>query len=234
MKDSSVLAYKFSDKKFLKQNEFAEAMGRVWSFIKKNRNLVISFLSVITLLGLGIFGLKLYHGHRIQLLSEASFAAKTSLKKEALYRAILARYSDIPASQMARLNLAEYLVENQKNAEAQKVLSEGLKGADKTIFSTLVVLKAVDLLKTEKKYGEAAALASENEKHVMDYFLPRLKLLRANLLLLAGKKEDAKSAYQNLSQVADIDVGDKKSKEFDPTVVDEAKDQLLLMELGVL
>lgn len=233
MKESA-LAYKMSDKKFLKQNEFAEAMGRFWGFVRNNRHLVLSFLSVIILLGFGVFGLKLYRTYRITSLSEASFMAKTNLKKEALYRDILAHYGDISASQMARLNLAQYLVENQKIVEAQKLLNEGLKGADKTVFSTLVILKSIDLLKAEKKYGEAAVLASENEKHVMDYFLPRLKLIQADLFLLAGKKDEAKSLYQSLSAVSGGEVGDKNSKDFDPTVVDEAKDQLLLMELGAL
>lgn len=233
MKDSA-LAYKISDKKFLKQNELAEALGRLWRFVKNNRNRVVSFLSVIVLLALGVFGLKLYRVHRIESLSEAFFLAKTSLKKETLYRDILTRYGDLPASQMARLNLAQYFVENQQTVEALKILNDGLKSADKTVFSTLVVLKSIDLLKTEKKYGEAAALALENEKMVMDYFLPRLKLIQAGLFLLAGQKDKAKLGYQNLSTMLPTEVDDKNSKDFDPAVVDEAKDQLLLMELGIL
>jgi hypothetical protein len=59
--------------------------------------------------------------------------------------------------------------------------------------------------------------------------------MQAELLWLANKKPEAKALYQEISSYAGVtSVEQEAVLDFDPQVANEAKDRLLLMDLGVL
>ena len=62
-------------------------------------------------------------------------------------------------------------------------------------------------------------------------FQAKFELLQANLLAATGKEDYAKAIYEAL---ANQEVSSGLDQSFDPFVVKEAKDQLLLLEMGVL
>lgn len=234
--DEKNLIKKFHDKHFLKKNEFADLVGHVLTFIKANKAFVIGCVVVVLIFGFGMPALRWYKAQRIERFNTQFFEAEKSLQKVASYEQLLRDYKSIPASQLARLKLVEALVEHNQSEDAVKVLDEGLKqGSQNNIFSTLLVLKRIDLLKAQSKYLEAADFATNHRNQIIKTYLSQYKLLQANLLLLAGKKDEARTFYQQLVAEADVsDDGEKPKAPSDSPAVRVAKEQLMLLDLGVL
>ncbi len=234
--DEKNLIKKFHDKHFLRKNEFAEVVAQLITFVKANKPLVSAVVVLALIFGLGLPTLRWYKAHQIEQFNTRLFEAEKSLKKVESYEQLLQEYKNIPASQLARLELVETLVEHNQAEEAATVLDEGLKhSSQNNIFSTLLVLKRLDLLKAQNKYLEAVDFATNHRNQIIKTYLPQYKLLQANLLLLADKKDEARTLYQQLIAETEVtDDGQKQKASPDSSAVRVAKEQLMLLDLGVL
>lgn len=235
--DEKELLKKFHDKNFLKKNEFAETVSKIVAFVKANQTLVIVVVGLAVLLGVGLPTLRWYQSHRVVQFNTQLFEAEKSLKKIDLYAELVKEYDSIPAVQYARLKLVENLVEHSQLDEAAAQLDEGIKKESKPgIFPTLLVLKRLDLLKNQNKYLEASDYAINHQNNILKAYLPQYRLFQANLMILAGKKEEARALYQKMIAEAEtLNEGDTTPVKSDNTAaVQEAKEQLMLLDLGVL
>lgn len=235
--DEKELLRKFHDKQFLKKNEFAEIVTQIVGFVKANKALVVVVVVLAILLGVGMPTLRWYQAHRIEIFNAKLFEAEKSLKKVDLYQELIKNYSSIPASQYARLMLVDSLVEHNQFDDAAKQLDQGIKKSGQPdIFSTLLVLKRLDLLKNQEKYLEASDYATNHQNNILKTYLSQYKLYQANLMVLAGKKDEARSLYEKI--IAEAETKNEKIPEAterqNTEIVKTAKGQLMLLDLGVL
>ena len=221
---------KITDKHFLKQNDFAEAVSRSSDFMKQYKMpvLLLAFLLLVLLVGVPTY--HYYHDTQVLTLNEKLFEAKKSLKKEQSYQDILQQYQSLPAAKLANIELASYYIDHQDSDKALTVLDAGLKNASADIMGTILVLKKFDVLKTQQKFKEAVDFLAASESKVLPTFVPRLRLLTAAAYLDAGNVESAKKILEALASATQV--ADKTNYAAD--VVDEAKDQLTLLNLGLL
>lgn len=229
------LQKKFHNKKFLKTNEFAVFAGKLVAAAKDYKVLAVLILVAALVLVVGVYGLRWHRLKRAQAFNERLYQAQTGLKKETLYREILNEYSDIPASQYARLALVDYLLDHNRADEVAQEILMGLKRPGPDIFTTLLVVKNIAILKGRGEFLDAASFADKNRDRVLQTFRGRLDLITANLYLLAGKKESARDTLEKIVASAQRkEAGQVGVTGFDPRVVKEARDRLLLLDLGVL
>jgi len=230
--DDKKLRKMFSDKSFLKSNDFAAVASKVMTFVRENRSLVIAAVAVLAVIGVSIPGVNWYRLNQAKAFSEKLYEADQSLKKQESYQELLTEYESLPASQVARIKLVDYLLDHDDKDEAFKVIDEGLKNNETGIFSTLLILKKVDLLKEKGDFKGAATFAKENENKVIETFQGNYVLMLANMYVLADDKAQAKQLYQSL--VSEAETTNSEVKKYSSTVVQKAKDRLLLIDLGVL
>lgn len=233
--DDKQLAKKFHDKKFLKSNEFINLVAKFFSILKEYKMIVILAGIVLLIIGVTIPALKWYRLKEVQSFNKKLYSAQTSIKKEAAYRGLITDYKNLQASQFARLKLIDDLMDHQQVDEARQVIENGLQGDDRNIFTTLLVLKNINIFKENNKYKEAAAFAKNNENKILETFLGQYQLIYADLLLLDNNRSEARKVYEKLSQFSGIGAeGQKQLVDFDPVVANKAKDKLLLLDLGIL
>lgn len=243
--NTSSLNTKITDKHFLKQNDLAQALKDFSENIGDYKMPLFVVAALLLLLVVGLptqrylqqrqkdgFAQALYSVEQMPVVS----ATETD-QKIAAFKKMLGEYADFPGARLAQLKLAGFLATQKKNTEALGVVEEGLQlSGDADILSTLLALKKIGLLKAEGKFAEAAEALTGLEGQVITTLRDHLKLAKAELLLFAGKKDEAKTLYEQLS-VVNIQTEGKPINlmdAFDPTVSNQARDQLLLMELGQL
>ena len=173
--DNRALAKKFHDKKFLKSNDFVTFTSKFVDFLSDNKGLVGAAVIVLIVLGFSIPGLKWYRLRQINSFNEKLYGAQKSLKKESLYSELITDYQSLPASQLARLKLVDELVDHDKKEAAQQVIAEGLLADKRDIFTTLLVLKNLGLLKADKKYSDAIAYARQSSCGAQERHPPGLR-----------------------------------------------------------
>jgi predicted negative regulator of RcsB-dependent stress response len=227
-----------SRKEFLKRNDFATAVGRGVGFFEQNVKFLMAIGLLVVAVVAGLYFLKTREEKRLEGFNARFYAAEKGLKKEVSYRALLQEFGDVPASALVRLALVGNLLDNQKPDEALKVLDEGLHvhlGAD--IFTTLLVVKKIDVLKGQGDFTAAAAFADQAASRVIDTYRDSLLFTRADLLLLAGQWDDAKALYQRLAVVEEGGEGEEKAQKkdrADPQLPHKAKGRLKLIEFGLI
>ena len=224
----SVLGDGKEKKQFLKRNEFVEMFKRVVAAMNANRNVVYLAIALVFALILGVVGLRLYRMQTVKAFSSAWDQAASSSESEKAYMAILSKYGSLPASDLARLKV----LEGKDVAAATALLRDGLKDADTSIVSTVLVFKGADLLKADGQFDQSASWLGQYKAKVLNPLQGRLLLTQGDLFLLAGSKDKAKSVYQDLANRSVVTA--EGEKPFDPQVIDEAKDKILMMELGAL
>lgn len=221
-----------TDKKFLKQNDLALLLKQGWQFCKDYK-WPLSFVGILILIFLVAWPCyRLYQKNRAEDFSIAFYSAQTSDDKEKNYLDLLKNYSRLPSVRLVSLRLADHYFANNQQDKALSVLDDGLKNfSEIDILSTLLVLKTVNFLKKENRFEEIAHKMEGFKKKVLPNFRAKFELLQANLLAATGKNDQAKAVYESL---ANQNVQSESDQSFDPFVVKEAKDQLLLLEMGVL
>lgn len=224
------------DKSFLKRNEFADAVKSGVSFFEDYKIPLTLLIVTALLLIFGIPAYRYYRGNRIANLNIRLYEAQKGLKKEQAYSDILRDFSGIPATKLAHLKLADHYAGNQETDKALFTLDQGLADAQPDVLGTLLVLKKLDILRSQGEAKAAAQFAGESGGKVLPTFRGRLKLIQAESLLDAGDKAAAKAVYESLTQsIAELAEGSEASTGgFDPEIVSEAKEQLLLLNLGQL
>lgn len=229
--DNDELRKKFHDKKFLKSSGLHEGIASVLTVLKENKSYFISALIVGLVLIIAIPSFKFYRMQRIQSFNEKLHSTENGLKKEEGYKQLIEEYQDLSAHQFARIKLIDHYLENQDMTKALAEIDSGLKEDRHDIFSTLLVLKKINLLKKDGKHKEALDFALAHEVKILDSFKNSFKLIQADLCLLTGDKQKAREIYQSLALLA---AQEEILPDYDPVVVEKAKDQLLLLDLGVL
>ncbi|OVE80524.1 hypothetical protein BVY03_06085 [bacterium K02(2017)] len=234
--DDKKLEKLFKDKKFLRSNDFVLAFKKAVLFLKENKNITFGLVAVLLLIGTAIPGFNWYQEKQVLKFNQKLFEAQKSLKKEELYKDLLQNYKNMKSVQYVRLNLINNLLDHNETDKALSVINEGLQNTNKDIFTTLLVLKKIRILKEQKKYKEAAQIASNFHNKILDGFLNKFRMINADLFMLAGDKIAAKKIYQDLGDFAGVgaDSSENLESNFDPAITNKAKDILLLMELGVL
>lgn len=219
-------------KEFLKKDEFAEAVKKSGSFFAQNK------VFLMVLVGLVIAGfitkkvIDIRQKSYIKDFNTQLFEAEQSVKKQQDYNQILSQYKDIPASQIARLNLVDNFLSKENHAEALKTLDEGLNKHTKTdVFSTLLALKKVGILKSQKQYAEAVTFIKSSSTKIIDSFKPYYTLLQADLLALAGNNAEAKQIYQQLITTKPLE-SEKENNAILNQVIQQAKQKVLLLNLS--
>lgn len=233
MIDDKEMRKKFSDKKFLKSNEFVQAAGGLMGFFEENKVLVLVALIFLVFVGVAIPGLKWHRSRRVATFAEALYAAEHGLKKDEGYSKLLADFDHLPASVVARLKLVDHFLDHKDTAAALKSLDDGLTGVDQGILPTLLILKKIAILKGEEKYAEAAQFAEQQGDKVFTDFRENFQLAIAQLYLLSGDKIRARGIYEKLAGPSQGENQGAKKK-VNPTVATEAMERLLLLDLGVL
>lgn len=221
-----------TDKKFLKQNDLALLVKQGWQFCKDYK-LPLSLVGILILIFLvALPSYRLYQKNRAEKFSEALYSVQTVQDKEKGYLDLLKTYSDLPAVRLVSLRLADHYLATDQKERVLSALEDGLKNFSETdILSTLLVLKTVNFLKKENRFEEIAQKMEDFKKKVLPNFQAKFELLQANLLAATGKSDQAKAMYESL---ANQNVQPELDQSFDPFVVKEAKDQLLLLEMDVL
>lgn len=225
------LSKKFHDRKFLKSSDFHEGVASILTSLKDNKLYFIFALIVGLALIVAIPGFKYYRMKRVQTFNEKLYDTESGLKKEEGYKQLIQDYQDLPAHQYARIKLVDYYLENQDMPNALAEIDNGLKQDGGDIFSTLLVLKRINFYKKENKYQEALDFALAQEAKIMESFKNSYKMIQADLCLLTDDKSRAREIYQALQQEPNEQ---EVSPDYDPQIVEKAKDQLFLLDLGVL
>lgn len=235
--DNKELIKKFSSKKFLKSNQLREMANQTLQFVKQNRGVVVVAVILLLAIAISIPSLRYYRLKRIESFNLKLYEAQKSLKKKDSYQELVQDYKDIPAHNLARLNLVDNFLDNQQREEAYQAIDQGLTD-EKDIFTTLLVLKKINLLKEDAKYQEAADFAMNATNHIIPSFMGRYKLIQADLLLLSDQKDMARKIYQELvqrnAQSEDAEMENIPMSGRDQGVEAQAENQLLLLDLGVL
>ncbi|MBF0104359.1 MAG: hypothetical protein HQM16_03420 [Deltaproteobacteria bacterium] len=233
--DNEKLVKMFQDKKFLKSNEFAATVDKIYVFLKQNKQITLTALGIFLVLVLAIPGFKWYRLKQIDAFNTKLYQAEKSLKKEALFREIIGNFKGLTASQYVRIRLINDLLDHDKKDEALKVVDEGLTQKGQNIFTTVMALKKIALLKQQGKFSEAAAEAVRLENKILPTFLNRYKMITAELYLLNKDTGKARAVFEELGEFAGVGAEAKAGLEdFDPVLANQAKDMLLFLDLGVL
>lgn len=225
-----------ADRDFLKRNEFAEVVVQGKSFIETYKGPVTLLLIVVAFILLGIPIFNYYRDSKATEFSEKFYKAGKGLKKEEVFQSLSRDFATLPAARLAHLELAEYHLGHGDAAKAHEAVDQGLAQKYNDILSTLLVLKKIDLLRADKKMKEAASFAASSGERVLPAFKGRLKLLQAEILVALGDRDAAKGLYDELAK-ATVQ-GDAPIKDgivsYTPDVIEEAKEQLVLINLGLL
>lgn len=231
--DEKSLEKKLTDKKFLKSNDLVETTSKLVLWAQANKSIVIGLVLVIAMIGIAIPVTRYYHAKKISTFNQKFYQATKGLKKEQSYRELLSEYKDLPASQLVRLELISNLLEHNSEEEAIKEIDAGLDETKRDVFQTILILKRVGILKKNKKFKDAADFIDQHDKQVIVPFLTRIRMIRADLLLLAGERDKARELYQQLAAFEGAG-STGLTTDFDPALANEAKDQVLLIDLGVI
>lgn len=242
-----------SHKQFLRRNDFATLVGESGGFFSRYKTwLAVTVVAVV----LGFAGTSFLKAERLRQNEEFSarfFEAGQGLKKVQNYQSLIRDYKEVPAVQLARLNLADKLAVDKKMDEALKTLDEGLAATKESdLFTTLLVFKKVALLRGQDKFAEALKALDGGAARLMPGMEDAATLLRADLTLQTGKKEDARQLYTSLikksedfaakaKEKAEKDAASGKKSELpassesvDENILKQAKDQLYLLDVGLL
>lgn len=233
-KEKDFLEDKVHDKEFLKKNEFIEFFKQIADFVKSNNYVIyISLVTVLVLL-IGIPGYKYYRNIQAQNFSKNIIEADQSIDKENEYKKVIKNYSHFPAVNMVRIKLAEYYLENQNEKEALKVFDEGLNSGKKDIFVSLMVFKKANIYKEKGDFKTAIKVLQESKSQVLPNLLGQTELLMADLYILNNEKDKAKKIFENLSE-KNVNLKEVNSlNAVDSVVIQQAKNKLLQMKLGLL
>jgi predicted negative regulator of RcsB-dependent stress response len=223
------------DKKFLRRNELADVLAQTVPFFERNKTIVIGVIVAVLLGAVGLVFVKHQAQTHVMDFNTRLAAVAKSPQKVLGYQSIIKDFADIPGVNLVRLKLAEALIENQKTDEALAVLSEGVKAGGRDVLTTLLLIKELDIYKTKKDYAGALTALNAGRKNILSAYANTLAITEADLLLLSGKKEDARKILTALTTAkpeipkegADAELGDDGS-------VAAAKEKLLLLDLGVL
>ncbi len=219
-------------KKILKRNELGQALEAGAGLLQRQRKPIFGLLVAALLLGLGWLGYKFYRIHQIDAFNQKLFEAEQGLNKEQNLTALIREFSGLPAHFVARFELADYYVENQKPAEAIQTLDDGLAHvSEPDILSTLAVLKIVEIRRAQKQYNEAAVFLIQKMGKVLPTYRPYLKMTQADLYVLAGQDSQARLLYMEVAQDPKTLPEGGEKWEFDPFLIKQAKDRLLSLEL---
>jgi predicted negative regulator of RcsB-dependent stress response len=222
-------------KNFLRHDELADLIAGSAPFFERYRLLILAVIVGAVLASAGYLVLKERNQQQVMDFNERLEAVAKSPQKVDGYRKVVADFATVPAVNLARLRLVSALLDNQKTDDALKALDDGLAKSGPDIFTTLLVLKKIDVLKGEKKYDEALKALRDGRSKVISAYDDELSLQEAQLALLAGHKDDARKIYDRLAALK-VEVPKEGSQDpgLDESVISTAKDQLLLLDLGVL
>lgn len=235
MISQKALEKKFHDKDFLKQNEFANLMAKILFFLKKYRFAVLIFFAGLVIAGISVPVLNWRRLKQIDAFNARFYQAQKSLKKEEHLKLVMEEFARLPASHASRLELVNVLADHNKPQEALSTLKEGIESSESGIFATLMILKYLDLLKSQNQFKEAAVFGHDHLKKVIPSFQQDFKLLLAEFHLQADEKDKAQKIYEELSANSIEAAGEGNVLQmFDPRATDKAKERLLLMQLEVL
>ncbi len=233
--NNAALEKKFTNKEFLKTNDYVGSVGKVAMLVRENKAPMLVGLVLIVLAGLSVPTIKWYRANQTKAFGEEFYQAKKSLKKEDAFRQLIAKNPQLSASQMVRLELVDTLVGHDDIDAAIKVINEGIIAQKPDIFNTLLVVRGAGLLKAQNKFDEAASFAKTHQVDVLKTFVNHLKFLEADLLVNAGKQGEAKVIYQELTTPAGVGVDASGSlSDFDPQIAAMAKEKILLIDMGLL
>lgn len=231
--DEKSLEKKLTDKKFLKSNDLVETTSKFVLWAQANKSIVVGLVFVLTMIAIAIPVMRYFHTQKINTFNQKFYQATKGLKKEQSYRELLNEYKDLPAAQVVRLELIDNLLEHNSEDDAIKEIDAGLDSSKRDVFQTILVLKRVGILKQNKKFKEAADFIDQHEKQIIVPFLTRMRMIRADLLLLSGERDKARELYQQLAAFEGAG-STGLTTDFDPALANEAKDQVLLIDLGVI
>lgn len=223
------------DKKFLRRNEFAEAVFSTAPFFERNKTILI--LAVVAVL-FGVIGLVVVkhqaQAHVMEFNTRLAAVAKSPQKVPG-YQTVIKDFSDIPGVNLARLKLVDALIENQKTDDAIAVLNEGLKAGGRDVLTTLLLIKELDIYKDKKDYAGALTALQDGRKKILPSYVNTLSMTETDLLLLSGKKDEARKVLMALIAAKPEMPKDGAAAELgDDGSVAAAKEKLLLLDLGVL
>ncbi|MCP5463931.1 MAG: tetratricopeptide repeat protein [Deltaproteobacteria bacterium] len=233
--DDKELRKKFSDKTFLRQNEFANVTSNALDWATENKAIVIA-LVIVALLGvLGYAGGNYYQLNRVAEFNRDYFQARNGLQKEQNLQQLVQEYEGLPAAEIARLQLVDYHLEHNDTTQALVVLDQGLEQSTHPLMVSMLTLKKVSLLKKQNKLEDAIATLDRNLDKLLPAFRPQAKLIKGQLFLSLGQKDKAKELFSGLAQYAGADIEQSAElSDYDPMVSSKAKDLAFLIELGVL
>lgn len=233
--NNAALEKKFTDKEFLKTNDFAGGVGKVVALVRDNKMPMLVGLILVVLAGLSVPAISWYRAGQVKAFGEEFYQAKKGLKKEEAYRQLIAKNPQLSASQLVRLELVDTLVGHDDIDAALKVINEGIIAQKPDIFNTLLVVRGAGLLKAQNKFDEAANFAKAHQVDVLKTFINHLKFLQADLMVSAGKQAEAKVIYQELTSPTGVGVDASGSlSDFDPQIAAMAKEKVLLIDMGLL
>lgn len=223
---------KIRSKEFLRRNEFLESVSGVVEFVSQNKPVAIGL--GIALIGLVAFKpvLNWQKQKKSEAFSLAYDEASASLKKSKLYEDLLKNYSDLPAHQMARLKLVGEKLEANETEAALKLIDEGLAVADQGVFSSLLLLKKINILKSQNEFQAAYDALEAGRVKTLSTFQLHLDFMSGDLLMLMDQKDKARAVYEKIVKTPKPE--SLTDPNYDPQVVQQAKDKVLLLDLGVL
>lgn len=243
--NTSNLSVRITDKSFLKQNDLARVLG---GFMFRLGDYKIPFLVaclVLVVLTVGVPVHRYLLQRDIEQLAQAFYVAEqlpasTETEVSAKIKSlgdVVARFAKLPAVRLTQLKLASLLLQHKQPDAALDVLNAGiaLSLPEPDVLSTVLVIKKVSVLKGQGKFTDAIKVLDQNVSRVISTYVDNIRLLKADLLVQSGKKDEAKALYQELSVVNLKNDGKAGLLEsFDPTVSTQARDRVLLLELGQL
>lgn len=238
-----------SHKQFLKRNDLADLMGGGAGFFSRYK-LLLAFILVAVVVGFAVSSfVKAERLRKSEEFSARFYEAGKGLKKVSAYQDLIRDYRDVPATALARIRLADKLVDDKKIDEAIKILDEGLaEPHEPGLLSTLLVLKKAEICRSSGKFDKAIQVLDAGKGHWLAGFEDAVTLMKADTLLLAAKQEDARKLYEGLILRAEqLEAKQREKKEteksaakknpgdeIDAEIVKRAKDQIYLLDLGVL
>lgn len=216
-------------KAVLKRNELAVMLDNLFAVIRENLQIFALLAGALVVFVIVLFGFKIYHMQQVKSFNEKFAAVNESLLKEQNLQELIKGYANLPAHDLARIQLAQYQVENQNQKAALQTLSEGLDVNEANILTTVLVLKSVGIYKSQNQFQDAAQFLETHRAQLLPTYLGVADLLKADLYLKSGDESKARLLLTQLSQTLPEStnaVDDNAAQ-----IASQAKEKLLQLEL---
>ncbi len=222
---------------FLKRNDLATLTSQAVPLLQKYKGAFIFAVLAIFALIVGLPLMEYLKTQKMQEMSAQVYEAKSSLKKESLYKDIVASYADLPASHLVRILLADEMLSHDDTAGALQIMSEGLEKSDSPVIWSLLALKKIDITKNKSR-TEALTLIDDvlKSKNLVPQFKPSLLLLKGDYLVLENKVAEAQKIYEALISPAGVSAEalGLNLAESDEQVKTDAETRLRAIKVNVL